>query len=120
MIRNQAKQTLHRVRKGSPVSRQEKIMAMLQENPGDQKLRYMLAMEQRNGDDIEKSLQTFRSLMEDETPYVPAFLMAGQELAKNGKIEDARSTYMAGIEAAVRQGNEHAAGEMTQFRAELG
>lgn len=95
-------------------------MALLQDNPGDQKLRYMLAMEQRNSDDIEVSLQTFRSLMADETPYVPAFLMAGQELAKHGRTEEARSTYTAGIQAAVGQGNEHAAGEMTQFRAELG
>ena len=101
------------------MSRREKIEALLEKSPGDQKLRYMLAMEQKNEGDIQQSLQTFNQLMSDETPYVPAFLMAGQELAKLGRSDEARETYTSGIEAAVSQGNEHAAGEMPQFRSEL-
>ena len=114
------RRTLLRTRKDDRVSRLEKIAELLKESPGDQKLRYMLAMEQRKSDDKEESLATFRGLMTDDTPYVPAFLMAGQELAKLGRTSEARTTYSEGISEAVRQGNEHAAGEMTQFRAELG
>ena len=100
-------------------SRREKLESMLASDPADQMLRYMLALELDKESDHDRSLDLLESLMEDEQPYVPAFLMAGQQLARLNRIEEARQTYSTGIQQAAHQGNDHAAGEMAQFRDEL-
>ena len=100
-------------------SRREKLEAMLQSSPADQMLRYMLALELEKEGEAERSLGLMNSLMQDSTPYVPAFLMAGQQLARLGRIEDARACYSAGIKEAQQQNNSHAAGEMAGFLASL-
>ena len=97
------------------VPRRQKLESMLNESPRDQMLRYMLAMEFDKEFEHERSLELFRSLMEDVPAYVPAFLMAGQLLARLDRAEDARSTYQSGIIEAKKQKNDHAAGEMTGF-----
>lgn len=99
----------------STVSRLEKLEAMLSSQPDDQLLRYMLAMEQDKHGRSEDSLAHMRRLMSDPVPYVPAFLMAGQSLARSGRVEEARVCYSAGIQQAKQQGNAHAEGEMGQF-----
>jgi hypothetical protein len=101
------------------MSRREKIEAMLAEDPGDTFLRYSLAIELDKAGDHEASIAKFRELMRDNPPYVPAFFMAGQELARLSRVDEARSTLRAGIEAARNQGDAHAAGEMTEFLASL-
>ena len=100
-------------------SRREKLEVMLQSSPDDQMLRYMLAMEFDKEGNSERSLQLFEGLMTATTPYVPAFLMAGQLLTRMGRIEDARKTFSSGIQQAQEQNNSHAAGEMTGFLAGL-
>ena len=92
---------------------------MLADDPADQTLRYMLAMELDKDGGDDRSLELLNGLMQDETPYVPAFLMAGQKLARLGRIQDADTTYANGIQQAQSQGDDHAAGEMTQFKMEL-
>ncbi|MEZ6061054.1 MAG: hypothetical protein R3C19_11880 [Planctomycetaceae bacterium] len=100
-------------------SRREKLQSMLADDPDDQMLRYMLATELDRDGDHDESLTLYRSLMDDSSPYVPAFLMAGQQLARLGRIDDARATYQRGITEANRTGDEHAAGEMAEFLREL-
>ncbi len=78
-------------------------------------LRYMLAMELDKESDHARSLELFGSLMRDTQPYVPAFLMAGQQFARLGRTNEARATYQTGITEAQKQKNDHAAGEMTGF-----
>ncbi len=98
-------------------NRRAKLEAMLLASPNDQMLRYMLAMELEKESAYDRSLSYFQSLMEDCPPYVPAFLMAGQQLARLGRIDEAKSTYRSGIAHAEKQGNAHAAGEMAGFLA---
>ena len=97
------------------INRRQKLETMLASAPDDQMLRYMLAMELDKESDYERSLELFRTLMSDATPYVPAFLMAGQLLARLERRNDARATYQTGITEAQKQKNDHAAGEMTGF-----
>ena len=97
------------------INRRQKLEAMLAASPNDQMLRYMLAMEVDKESDHERSLELFRSLMNDAPPYVPAFLMAGQLLGRLERTNDARITYQTGIIEAQKQKNDHAAGEMTGF-----
>ena len=102
------------------MSRREKIEAMLADEPRDTFLRYSLAMELEKEGANDASLEKFNELTRDEPPYVPAFFMAAQQLAKLDRINEARAYLRDGIEAARTQGNAHAAGEMSEFLASLG
>jgi hypothetical protein len=102
------------------MSRREKIEAMLADEPGDTFLRYSLGMELDKEGDNAGSLATFTQLTRDQPPYVPAFFMAGQQLARLGRLSEARDFLRTGIEAARTQGDAHAAGEMSEFLASLG
>ena len=101
-------------------SRREKIEAMLVDDPGDTFLRYSLAMELDKEGSHDRSLEGLSGLMSDQPAYVPAFFMAGRQLARLARIDDARTVLRQGIEEARRQGNAHAAGEMSEFLASLG
>jgi tetratricopeptide (TPR) repeat protein len=101
------------------MSRREKIEAMLVDDPGDTFLRYSLAMELDKEGDHDASLARFAELSRDDPPYVPAFFMAGQQLVRLGRIDEARAILGNGIAAAHSQDNLHAAGEMTEFLASL-
>lgn len=100
-------------------SRREKLEAMLQGSPGDQTLRYMLAMELDKEGHAEQALQNFEVLMKNPKPYVPAFLMTGQLLTRLGRTNEAKETYQRGIAQAQLQENGHAAGEMAGFLVAL-
>ncbi len=104
----------------SPMSRREKIEAMLADDPRDSFLRYSLAMELEKDGAHEPSLQQLRGLMQDEPPYVAAFFRAGQLLARLQRLSEARDALRRGIEHARQQGDAHAAGEMSEFLASLG
>ena len=101
-------------------SRREKIEAMLAEDSGDTFLRYSLALELEKEGAHQESLERLDSLVKDQPPYVPAFFMAAQQLAKLARVAEARSILRDGVEEARRQGDGHAAGEMAEFLASLG
>lgn len=101
------------------MSRRQKIEAMLADDPGDTFLRYSLAMELDKEGDHDGSLARFAELTRDEPPYVPAFFMAAQQLARLGRNDEAREILKNGIVAAQKQGDHHAAGEMSEFLASL-
>jgi thioredoxin-like negative regulator of GroEL len=101
-------------------SRRARIEAMLADDPRDPFLRYSLALELAKEGEHERSLEGLRGLALDSPPYVPAFFMAGQQLTKLGRIEEARAVLRDGVEEARRQNNSHAAGEMAEFLASLG
>jgi hypothetical protein len=102
------------------MSRREKIEAMLADDPADKFLRYSLAMELDKAGAHDASLARFAELTRDEPPYVPAFFMAAQQLARLGRLAEARARLRDGIEVARQQGDLHAAGEMSEFLASLG
>jgi predicted Zn-dependent protease len=101
------------------MSRRAQIEAMLKETPDDTFLQYALAMELKSEGQHEASLKLFDSLMASEPPHVPAFFMAGQQLAGLDRIEEAQQILKAGIQQADLQGNAHASGEMTEFLMSL-
>jgi tetratricopeptide (TPR) repeat protein len=101
-------------------SRRERIEAMLADDPQDAFLRYSLGMELDKEERHDESLQLLHALTRDAIPYVPAFFMAGQQLTRLGRIAEARTVLREGIEEARRQGNGHAAGEMSEFLTGLG
>jgi hypothetical protein len=101
------------------MSRHQKIEAMLADDPGDTFLRYSLAMELDKENDHVASLAKFAELTRDDPPYVPAFFMAAQQLARLDRKDEARTILRDGIAAARTQNDTHAAGEMIDFLASL-
>ncbi len=93
---------------------------MLRDEPQDTFLRYSLAMELRSAGENEASLTKLHELTNDPTPYVPAFFMAAQLLVDLDRIESARTYLRDGIDEARRQGDSHAAAEMSELLANLG
>ena len=102
------------------MTRREKIEAMLADEPRDVFLRYSLAMELDKEGDHDRSLAQLAELTHEQPPYVPAYFMAAQQLARLERTNEARTFLREGIEAARVQGNAHAAGEMSEFLASLG
>ncbi len=101
-------------------TRKEKIEAMLADDPRDVFLLYALAMEQRSEGLTEQAIAGFADLTKQQPPYVPAFFMAAQVLVDEDKIAAARTFLRDGIEEARRQGDAHAAGEMSDYLQMLG
>ena len=101
-------------------TQREKIEAMLVDEPGDTFLRYSLAMELDKEGEHVASLEKLAELARDDPPYVPAFFMAGQQLARLNRMDEARTVLRDGIETARQQNDVHAAGEMSEFLTSLG
>jgi hypothetical protein len=100
-------------------SRRARIEALLAEEPRDAFLRYSLATELAREGDLESGLAWLRGLMAEAPPYVPAFFLAGRQLAAAGRTDEARAVLRDGVEHARQQGDFHAAGEMSEFLAGL-
>jgi predicted Zn-dependent protease len=97
--------------------RMEQIEALLADEPNDTFLRYGLAMEHASQGDDATAVQHLQDLvaLDPARPYIPAFLMAGQALARLGREQDAAQFLKQGIAAATANGSPeamHARGEM--------
>ncbi len=101
-------------------SRRQRLEEMLAENPDDPFLRYGLAMEHLGAGEDEQGCNLLQEIIARTPAYVPAYVQAGQVLVRLDRLEDARRVYQQGIEVARRQGDQHAAEEMTDFLGQLG
>jgi tetratricopeptide (TPR) repeat protein len=103
------------------MSRKDKILAMLADEPNDSFLKYSLALELRKEEDYDQSIAILKALAYDPSvKYVAAFFMAAQQLSELGRIEESRGLLRDGIEEARTQNNLHAAAEMSELLKELG
>jgi thioredoxin-like negative regulator of GroEL len=100
--------------------RLDQLLKMLAGEPQDTFLRYALAMEYRSLGEPVPAAENFLKLIGQHPPHVPSFFMYSQLLVETGEIEQARAILRDGIEQARAQGDAHAAGEMSQFLADLG
>lgn len=101
----------------SRTPRMERIEAMLAEAPDDSFLRYGLAMEHASAGDDAGCVAVLRDLIARATaePYVPAYLQAGQALARLDRSDEAAAVLKDGIAVAARVGTPdalHARSEM--------
>lgn len=93
-------------------TRLESLKSLVAQNPQDSFLRYGLAMEYRNGGDLESALREFGELMTANPDYSATYFHAGQTLERLGRLEEARSVYQQGIEITTRKGDQHARSEL--------
>jgi predicted Zn-dependent protease len=100
-------------------TRRQKLEEYVAQNPNDAFSRYGLALESlREGDKTGAEAQ-FRTLIESNADYVPAFQMYAQMLVQEERREEARSILTSGIAAATRTGNAHARSEMEGLLGDL-
>jgi tetratricopeptide (TPR) repeat protein len=95
------------------------LSEILTENPEDAFARYGLAMEYSKAGQIEQALQEYKTLIEKNPDYTPAYFMAAQTLAA-ARVDEAKRWLVDGIASARRTGNTHAQSEMTAMLEELG
>jgi len=100
----------------------DKIAALneiLQLDPANAFARYGLAMEHVAQGRQEAGLAEFDTLIHHNPDYVPAYQMSAQTLLQMGRTVEATERLEAGIAAAERTGNPHAAAEMIAMREGL-
>ena len=95
------------------------LTEILSANPNDSFARYGLAMAHLGAENPDAALLEFQRTTDLNADYVPAYQMSGQTLAKVHRTEEARQRLRAGLDAAARTGNKHAASEMQALLDEL-
>jgi len=95
------------------------LAEILSQNPADAFARYGLAMAYAAEGREHDALAEFDTIIERTPDYVPAYQMSAQQLLKAGRGDDARVRLQAGLAAAGRTGNTHAASEMQGMLDEL-
>ena len=93
-------------------TRRQKLEEFLSQNPNDVFSRYGMALECVREGDLVAAETHFRALIQTNPDYVPGYQMYAQTLAQNERREEAKSILTQGIQAAIRQGNQHARTEM--------
>lgn len=96
------------------------LTEILTANPDDTFARYGLALEYSKAGQTEQALAEFKTLIEKNPDYTPAYFMAAQALASASRVDEAKRMLVDGIRSAVRTGNKHAQSEMTAMLEELG
>lgn len=92
---------------------------ILQQNPNDAFARYGLAMAYAGEGKHDDALREYATTIANTPDYVPAYQMSAQILVKLGRLDEARERLAAGLAAAERTGNAHAASEMQGMVDEL-
>lgn len=100
------------------MSRRIKLEEMLVAEPDDPFLNYALALELAK-EDRDAALQRLAQMNVRFPDHVPAYFRRGQILAESGDTASARDVLTAGISAARKIGDDHAAAEMQELLASL-
>jgi len=95
------------------------LSEILAANPEDAFARYGLAMEYAKAGQVDAAVREFKTLIEKNPDYTPAYQMAAQTLAYANRVEETKQWLVDGISSARRTGNTHAQSEMTEMLEEL-
>jgi predicted Zn-dependent protease len=94
------------------MSRLEAVKAMVEQAPGDSRVRFMLCMEYLGAERWEEALAALSELTARDPAYITAYYQGGRACEQLGREDDARAWYSRGIEAAKRAGDAHALSEL--------
>jgi len=101
------------------ISRREKLEQFVTAKPNDAFARYALALECANLGDSDAAIENFDILLRTHPDYVTGYFQLGQLYVRLSKHTEARQVLTAGIQAAGRTGDTHAAEEMSAALAAL-
>jgi predicted Zn-dependent protease len=88
------------------------LLKMTSTDKADSFTWYALALEYKGLGRVDDALATFERLRERDPDYVPMYLMCGTMLVEAGRRADAKEWLGAGLTAARKKGDTHAAGEI--------
>lgn len=94
------------------MSRLDALKGMVEQAPGDSRVRFMLAMEYSNRQKFAEAKQEFDELINHDPNYVSAYFMASRVCESVGDLAGSRGYLELGIETAHRIGDRHAESEM--------
>lgn len=103
------------------LSRLEKLLEFLQNEPQDEFLQYALATEYLRLNDTGKALQYYENLASNHPDYVGTYYHLGKLYEALNRKQDAISIYQKGMEAAKKKRDNHAFAELqTVYRQATG
>ena len=85
---------------------------MTDQDPKGGFARYGLAMELVRGGDLAGAVEQFNALLLHNPDYAAGYFHGGQTFEKLGRIDEARSLYVAGIGVTTRTGDGHTRSEL--------
>lgn len=91
------------------------LEAMIADEPKDPELRYAHAMEYASAGDDAAAVRWFQELIQIAPDFAPAYHQAARTLQRLNRLAEARALLAQGVPVAEKQGNYHAAGEMTEL-----
>ncbi|HTK21466.1 MAG TPA: tetratricopeptide repeat protein [Mucilaginibacter sp.] len=94
------------------LSRLEKLLEFLKNEPNDEFLQYALATEYLRLNDTEKALEYYENLVKNHPDYVGTYYHLGKLYEALNRKDDAISTYEKGMETAKRKRDNHAFSEL--------
>lgn len=94
------------------ISRISQLEQMHRQEPQDAFVHYALAMELSRLGRPSEAVAAFTAVITEHPNYAAAYFMCGRTLEQMGRLDEAGDMYRAGISAARRGGDEHAAVEM--------
>ena len=94
------------------ISRISQLEQMHRQEPHDAFVHYALAMELSRLGRPSEAVTVFNAVIREHPDYAAAYFMCGRTLEQMDRLNEAGDMYRAGISAARRGGDEHAAGEM--------
>jgi hypothetical protein len=95
------------------MSRLESLKALVGQSPEESRFRFMLGMELAGTGDPEGAIREFAELVRLNPDYVAGYFQAGRAAEGLDRVNDARSYYARGVEAARRTGDKHAESEIS-------
>ncbi len=93
----------------------EQVERLLANEPDDVFLNFALAMELAKDEDKGPALARFSRVMELDAGYTAAYYQKGRLLLSLSRADEARQVLSAGVQAAQRVGDPHAASEMNDL-----
>jgi Tfp pilus assembly protein PilF len=94
------------------MDRLEALQAMLALDPKNMLALYGVAMEYKNRGDFEQAAKSFEEVILANPAYAAAYFHGGQTYEQLGQVDQARSTYVKGIEVTSRTGDSHTRAEL--------
>ena len=92
---------------------------MLQTSPGDNFLRHALALEYIKGGNDEEAEALFKSILAQSPDYVGTYYHLAKLLERKGAIPEAIVWYEQGMQAAKKEKDMHAYGELQSAYEDL-
>lgn len=95
-------------------TRLQQIQEMLKSEPNDSFLNYALALEFAKSNEINKSIDLIKALLEREPTYLGAYYQLGKFYEQSNDTKNAVDTYSRGIVIAKQQNNRKAESELKE------